>query len=142
MPASAASAPLIAGLRRLGVGVLDVLLPPQCLRCGTLVERTGTLCGACWPQVRWIEAPWCAVCGAPFEYDVGDDAVCGACAADRPPYDRARAAVVYDEGSKPLILGLKHRDRTDLAPALGRWMARAGGAVLAEADALYDRLRG
>ncbi|MFQ5765485.1 MAG: ComF family protein, partial [Rhodospirillales bacterium] len=30
----------------------------------------------------------------------------------------------------------KHGDRTDTAPALGRWMARAGAALLADADAI------
>jgi ComF family protein len=29
---------------------------------------------------------------------------------------------------------LKYQDRTDLAPAMGRWMARAGKELLAEAD--------
>lgn len=128
--------PLRSGLRRLGVRVLDVLLPPQCLRCGALVDTAGALCGDCWPQLRFIAAPLCAACGVPFEYDVGEGALCGACAADRPRYVRARAAVIYDEGSKPLILGLKHSDRTDMAPALGRWMARAGAEVLADADVL------
>jgi ComF family protein len=31
---------------------------------------------------------------------------------------------------------LKYQDRTDLAPAMGRWMARAGRELLAGADAL------
>ena len=31
---------------------------------------------------------------------------------------------------------LKYQDRTDLAPAMGRWMARAGRELLEEADAL------
>jgi len=34
------------------------------------------------------------------------------------------------------VHGLKYQDRTDLAPAMGRWMARAGRELLAEADAL------
>jgi len=31
---------------------------------------------------------------------------------------------------------LKYGDRLDLAPTMGRWMARAGGELLADADAL------
>jgi len=34
------------------------------------------------------------------------------------------------------VLALKYQDRTDLAPAMGRWMARAGCELLEEADAL------
>lgn len=125
-----------AALRRLGTHLLDILLPPQCLRCGTLVDVVGTLCPVCWPQLRFVDRPFCESCGVPFEIDVGDGAECAACAAEPPAYARARAAVMYDDGSKPLILGLKHRDRTDLAPALGRWMARAGADVLEGADLL------
>jgi predicted amidophosphoribosyltransferase len=34
------------------------------------------------------------------------------------------------------VHALKYQDRTDLAPAMGRWMARAGRELLAEADVL------
>lgn len=45
-----------------------------------------------------------------------------------------RAALRYDEASKRLLLAFKHGDRTELAPALARLMAQAGGPLLAEAD--------
>ncbi|MDH8351546.1 hypothetical protein QIG27_27255, partial [Klebsiella pneumoniae] len=35
-----------------------------------------------------------------------------------------------------MVHALKYQDRTDLAPAMGRWMARAGQELLGEADAL------
>jgi len=41
-------------------------------------------------------------------------------------YARARAAVRYDDVARTLVHALKYQDRTDLAPAMGRWMARAG----------------
>src|SRR4029077_8857081 len=47
---------------------------------------------------------------------------------------RARAAVRYDDVARTLVHALKYQDRTDLAPAMGRWMARAGQELLAEAD--------
>ncbi len=56
--------------------------------------------------------------------------------ADPPAYDRARAAVRYDEIAKTLVHALKYGDRLDLAPTMGRWMAHAGRQLLAEADAL------
>jgi ComF family protein len=34
------------------------------------------------------------------------------------------------------VHALKYQDRTDLAPAMGRWMARAGQELLQNADAL------
>jgi ComF family protein len=123
-------------LRRLLGRVLDVLMPPRCLRCGMIVEITGTLCPACWPRLRFIDGPRCAVCGVPFEVDLGERAICGECARSRPSYGRARAVLVYDDGSKPLILKFKHGDGGEAAEAYGRWMARAGAQILAHADLL------
>ena len=37
---------------------------------------------------------------------------------------------------RALLHALKYQDRTDLAPAMGRWMARAGGELLTGADML------
>ena len=56
--------------------------------------------------------------------------------ADPPAYDRARAAVRYDEVARALVHGFKYGDRLDLAPMMGRWMARAGHELLADADGL------
>jgi ComF family protein len=56
--------------------------------------------------------------------------------ANPPAYARARAAVRYDDVARKLVHALKYQDRTDLAPAMGRWMARAGRELLAEADVL------
>lgn len=54
--------------------------------------------------------------------------------ADPPAYQRARAAVRYDDVARSLVHAFKYGDRLDLAPTIGRWMARAGHELLAEAD--------
>jgi len=56
--------------------------------------------------------------------------------ATPPAYHRARAAVRYDEVARTLVHHLKYQDRTDLAPTMGRWMARAGRELLVEADVM------
>ena len=127
-------ATLTAGLKKGGTRLLDIVLPPRCLKCGATVDSVGALCAACWPAVAFLAPPHCAACGLPFEFDLGPEAVCGACARERPVFERARAAFRYDEDSKDLILRFKHADRTDSAPAFARWMARAGDALVAEAD--------
>ena len=38
--------------------------------------------------------------------------------------------------SRALVLSFKYADRLDLAPMMGRWMARAGRELVADADAL------
>jgi len=113
---------------------IDVLLPPLCIGCGIEVDAPGRLCAACWERAAFLAPPWCARCGFPFEVDPGPDALCGACTREPPDFDRARAVLRYDDGSRPLVLGLKHGDRTEWAPAFGGWMARAGAELLAEAE--------
>jgi ComF family protein len=130
----ALTAPLAAGIRRAGTRMLDIVLPPRCLKCGTTVDSVGVLCAGCWPGVAFLAPPQCAACGLPFELDLGPAALCGACAGERPVFERARAAFRYDDDSKDLVLRFKHADRTDSAPAFARWMTRAGEALLAEAD--------
>jgi ComF family protein len=123
-----------AGLRRARDRLLDLLLPPRCLSCGVTVPATGTLCTKCWRAVTFLGAPCCACCGYPFDFDVGAGGLCGACMADAPRFDRARAAMRYDDASRSLILGLKHGDRLHLAPPLAQWMRRAGKEILLAAD--------
>ena len=53
-----------------------------------------------------------------------------------PAYARARAVVRYDDVARTLVHALKYQDRTDLAPSMGRWMARAGRDLLDGADVL------
>lgn len=118
-------------------GILDVLLPHQCLKCGALVGGEGALCAACWTDMTFMSPPFCACCGYPFELDFGPGAegeLCGACLRDPPPFDRARAVLRYDEASRPLILGLKHADKTHGVPAFGAWLARAAGPLADDAD--------
>ena len=121
-------------LRQAAFAVLNTVLPPQCLACGEPVDRPGALCAGCWDGVRFLESPLCAVCGYPFDYDPGPEARCGACSRRPPPYGRARAVFRYDDASRPLVLGFKYGDRIHGAPAFGRWLARAGRGLLADAD--------
>ncbi len=113
---------------------LDALLPPQCLACAEPVDRSGQLCAPCWGALTWIEAPLCALCGLPFDFELGPAALCGPCAGRRPVFDRARSVLRYDEHSRGLVLAFKHADRTQGAPAFAAWMARAGAALVAEAE--------
>ena len=118
----------------LGRAVLDAVLPPLCLGCNEIVSAPGSLCARCWQGFSFISAPHCACCGTPFVEDLGPEALCAGCLVRRPRYHRARAALVYDDQSRRLVLPFKHGDRTDIARACGGWMARAGADLLASAD--------
>lgn len=121
-------------LRRAGLWAVDRLLPPRCLGCGAIAPNDGALCGSCWGGISFIERPWCACCGLPFEFDIADGALCGGCAARQPAFDAARAALRYDDASRPLILSFKHGDRMQAARHFGGWMARAGAELVQRAD--------
>lgn len=112
---------------------LDIALPTQCVACRAPVRGEG-LCASCWSRVSFIERPYCERLGIPFVYDPGPGLLSMEAIADPPSYGRARAAVRYDDVARALVHALKYQDRTDLAPVLGRWMARAGVEILADAD--------
>lgn len=118
--------------------VLDAVLPPLCLSCGTVVAEPGSLCPQCWSRMGFLAPPLCHACGHPFDIDpgAGGAVLCGPCLAKPPPWARARAVLRYDDSSKPLILRFKHADRLEGAQAFARWMARAGGELLAEAEVI------
>lgn len=111
-----------------------LLFPPVCAGCRRKVSEPGLLCGACWPGLRLLEKPWCAVMGTPFTYDMGEGFLSAEAIADPPPFARARAAVAYSGVARRMVQGLKYADRTDLAPWMARWMLRAGAELVADAE--------
>jgi ComF family protein len=115
--------------------MLDIALPTLCVACREPVAGVG-VCAECWAKLSFIAQPYCPRLGIPFVYDPGPGLLSMEAIADPPAYQRARAAVRYDEVARTLVHALKYHDRTDLAPAMGRWMARAGEELLAEADVL------
>jgi ComF family protein len=106
-----------------------------CAACREPVEGR-ELCPACWSTLSFISRPYCERLGTPFVYDPGPGILSMEAIADPPAYNRARAAVRFDEISRALVHALKYGDRLDLAPMMGRWISQAGRELLAEADAL------
>lgn len=74
----------------------------------------------------------CARMGTPFPYDQGSEMVSAAALADPPPWDRARAALLFDDVARGLIHALKYRDRHEAAAVMARLMWRAGSELLAD----------
>lgn len=114
----------------------DFLFPPACPCCGRVMAAHGALCHACWRDVRFIERPYCEVLGTPFEHDLGVGFLSAEAIANPPVFDHLRAVCLFDGAARTLVHGLKYNDRTELAPMMARWMARAGREVIDGCDVI------
>ncbi len=112
--------------------VADTIFPPHRFD-GARALETG-LSPDAWSKVVFLEAPVCDGCGAPFEYAMPER--CAACQAKPFAFARARAACLYDDASKELVLRFKHADRVDLASLFASWIGRSAADLLGEADAI------
>jgi ComF family protein len=129
----ARAAGVVAAARRRAV---DLVLPPTCLACRHPAGDAGGLCPDCWTRAGFIERPFCERLGTPFPFDAGAGMISPAAIANPPASERARAVLRYGEVGRELVHLMKYGDRLDLVRPLGRWMARAGVELLADAEAL------
>lgn len=110
---------------------VTLLYPPRCLGCGTLVQSDFGLCGACWRDTPFISGTVCDSCGQPLP-GAGDGhrLECDDCLARPRPWDRGRAALLYRDKGRALVLALKHGDRQEIARPAALWMAAAARSLL------------
>jgi ComF family protein len=114
----------------------DFLFPPACPGCGRMLARHSALCPACWRDIAFIERPYCEVLGVPFSHDLGAGILSAEAIANPPDFDRLRSVCAFNGTARNLVHALKYRDRTELAPMLALWMARAGSEILGDCDAI------
>lgn len=122
-------------MKAAGRAALDLVFPPQALDQAAAPQSAGFSAQG-WSRIAFIDGPLCDGCGTPFEYDLGPDVRCPDCTAKPRAFSRARAACLYGEESRGVILQFKHADRTDLAPLFARWISRAAHELIAQADAI------
>ncbi len=106
--------------------MVSLIYPARCLACGGVVETDFGLCGGCWGKTHFIGGAICDTCSVPLLGPAQDAPLtCDACMRWPRPWKKARAALVYDDTARRLVLGLKHGDRQEIAGPAARWMARA-----------------
>ncbi len=112
--------------------VIRLVYPSQCVACGALVASDFGLCPTCWRDTPFVAGLTCQRCGTPLPGDAmpGEEVLCDDCMVLDPPWQAGRAAMLYDETARKLILALKHGDRMDLAKPIAHWMLRAGEAIV------------
>jgi ComF family protein len=87
----------------------------------------GALCPDCWGKFNWIGNPKCSRCGYPFpaDLDLGPAPLCPVCASDSSELDWMRAACVYDDFSKNIMLPFKHAGALKYQKIMSRAMISA-----------------
>ena len=117
--------------------LIKLIYPPQCVMCDAQTQVDFALCGSCWGETPFIDGLCCQGCGMPLpgQGEPEDGILCDDCMTIARRWSKGRAAMVYKDKARRLVLALKHGDRTDLARAVGPWMARAGRDLI-DADSL------
>lgn len=111
--------------------MLRLVYPPQCLGCDELVTSDFRLCGKCWRDTPFIAGLVCDTCGIPLlGEDAGKPVHCDDCLTLARPWARGRAALLYKDNGRKMVLQLKHGDRLDLAKPARAWLLRAAKPLL------------
>lgn len=112
-------------------GALHLIYPPQCISCDALVTTDFGLCGTCWRDTPFIGGLVCDQCGVPLAgEDPGHALRCDDCMTIARPWSQGRAALLYRDNGRRIVLSLKHGDRLDLARPAAAWLMRAAEPML------------
>jgi ComF family protein len=99
--------------------VADAIFPRTCSACGVAILEQGlSLCWDCRNALSVIAAPFCKLCGEPVHGLVDHDYVCHDCTKREPVYQRARAALHYNDAGKHLVISFKYHHALWLQPLL------------------------
>ena len=111
--------------------LLHLFYPPQCLSCDAAVTTDFGLCSTCWRDTPFIAGLVCTKCGTPLPgSDEAAEVLCDDCLTIARPWSKGRAALIYKDNARSLILALKHGDRLDLARPAAKWMHRSAVPIL------------
>lgn len=96
-----------------------------------MVSSDFGLCGRCWRDTPFIGGVVCDACGLPLPgISDGHRLECDACMNAPRPWRQGRAALLYADRARQMVLALKHGDRPEIARPAALWMARAARPLL------------
>lgn len=103
--------------------LFQFFLPPQCPCCEKFLEEgQQEFCSNCLSEIRWIEPPFCSICGIPFISKEVENHPCGACMTHRKYFTMARALGAYEGSLQEAIHRWKYEGKTYLTPFFAEWM--------------------
>lgn len=94
--------------------LLNAVFPPRCAGCSAFCRHL--FCVSCLGELKPIVAPFCKVCGLPFDPEALAGASCAACRDNRyhgaPPYSAIRSCYRFEGPVRKAVHALKYRGRT------------------------------
>jgi ComF family protein len=85
----------------------------------------GTIEADLWHALDFLYGPCCYRCGLPLPEATTPEVICPTCIVQPPTTRLMRAALAYDDLSRPLVLGMKHGARKDGIKVYANWMMEA-----------------
>lgn len=89
----------------------DVVFPPVCVHCRSLVGDGGEfrhLCEKCAAQIDYVSGACCTTCGHPFYGIVEGERLCPHCEGLAPAFKEGRTAVLLKGPARALVHELKY----------------------------------
>lgn len=121
-----------SGLRNLS----GLIWPQRSIVSGERHAGDGALLPSDFAKLTFLNGDGCHTCARPMTPELGGQPMCPACIAKPPRWDQARAAVAYDDTTRPIVLAFKHGGRRDGLKTMCNWMAMAGTDILETTDCL------
>ena len=115
---------------------LDLILPPRCPVNGDIVSHVGAISPRAWRELTFVAPPACTCCGVPFAVDIAvdhaepTDFLCAVCLVHPRPFDQGKSLLVYNDGSRKMVLAFKHGDALHLHTTLAPLLAKTGQEFL------------
>lgn len=98
-----------------------------------MVDSDFGLCGSCWRDTPFIGGTVCDSCGIPVPGSAdGYRLECDDCMKTPRIWADGRAALLYKDRARRMVLALKHGDRPEIARPAALWMSRAVRPILRE----------
>lgn len=113
--------------------ILEIIFPSHCLFCKKIISENSLFCQDCWPKLRFISEPKCAICSYPFEFQ-GLNLLCVKCLEKKPSFDKAISIFRYNFVLNKIISSLKYNDQTFLAKKFARLLFDKAKEELVDCD--------
>lgn len=102
-------------IRRQFSALLDLLFPPACSICRTLLPPScSSFCSRCRAAIEALPPAHCSCCALPFAAAANSSHLCADCSRELPPFSRVYAAGLYSGALRQALQQFKYSGAIDL----------------------------